>query len=224
MSYSIHNSTFRALDSGDVFTGNSEPVDRHEGVHISFKADTETKITLEWSSLGSVFDFVDVYDNLVAEKTHEFRVHNRSKIFRLKIENISAADQTYLRLTTKFINNVPNDQYQIDTNLNSDRNVFSNYTLTGNEWSRSFDVRTKTIGCIFGSVSNVNATISVECSADNVNFYETGLTTVGNPDIDNYYLNPVGEYPVYLEITLPYRYIRFHVSKSTDISLTFSAK
>lgn len=99
---SVLNSTTTLLTAGSTFTGEWEDVSQYDSVVVAAKTDQDGTYTVQFSPDGVNVDstLTRYYRTANINPPHRFTV-TRDYV-RITFENISASDQTYLRLQTTF--------------------------------------------------------------------------------------------------------------------------
>jgi hypothetical protein len=98
MTVSIKNSTNTALDNGQTWTGELEDVSKYESVTINYVSDTHGVLTVQFSVDGNNYEDynIDVTTNYIDN------VPIVSKYLKMKFENNSGDDQTFMRIQTLY--------------------------------------------------------------------------------------------------------------------------
>lgn len=104
--FSSYNYNNKPLDAGSTYLGSGENIELWANVHVVLKTDKLAKLTLEWSLNNVDFDFTEVYHHVKANTPFEIRSHHKAKFFRIRLENIDGANQTFCRLGVRYVNNM----------------------------------------------------------------------------------------------------------------------
>jgi hypothetical protein len=169
------NSSNRPLDDGTSFIGSPGNTNKYQGSLITCKTDQNAVLTVEWSDDLEHWDFSSSHAILadVAFKTLE---QNLGTFIKVSLENDSGSDQTYLRLITRFVNDVPDaivDTYTSTSLWDDQLIVNTNFTTTVDLINTNGNID------LFGSVSDAG-TLDIQVSDDDVawfNAYQINATT-----------------------------------------------
>ena len=114
------NSTTTALNNGQTFTGSWEDVSEFNSLIVATKTDQNGIITVEFSPDGTNADssLTRYYNTNQIEPPHRFTVTR--KYARVKFENNSGSNQTYIRLQTQFKVQTENLNAPLDSTLSQD--------------------------------------------------------------------------------------------------------
>ncbi len=105
---SVYNKTFTPLNAGHLWKGRSEVVDTYNVACVSCASDTNGLLSLLQSQNDINYDFAGLYD-IVGGTSFNVNEKLKAKYFRVMFENTSETNQTYLRLTTFYKNDVRDD-------------------------------------------------------------------------------------------------------------------
>lgn len=187
------------------------------GVLVSCHTDRASVLTLEWSPDNNNFDFTE---ELTVQANVPFNVHRRNlaTYFRVRLVNGAIGAQTFLRLHSRFVDDVPEDVLE-DINLKitacntnscnvavtpiigSHGNLWNNVNVASNVVSNTVDCQYVNNLCIFGNRSDGFNPMYINISQDNTNWYNTGTGIYANGDF-------------YTTIQVPARYVRLETSNA----------
>lgn len=105
---SVYNNTSIPLNAGDIWEGKSESVSKFSVAMVSCISDTSGSLQLYFSQNNVDFDFVKQYE---PKPGQPFVINQKveAKWFKAKFINISTVNQTYLRLTTIYKDDIRSD-------------------------------------------------------------------------------------------------------------------
>lgn len=105
---SINNNTFIPLIAGGIWEGKSESISKFNVAMVSCISDTSGSLQLYFSQNNIDFDFVKQYE---PKPGQPFVINQKveAKWFKAKFTNISNVNQTYLRLTTTYKDDIRSD-------------------------------------------------------------------------------------------------------------------
>ena len=101
MAQSITNNSNQLLTDTSIFEGYAENVINFASINVSCITDQNGLLYTEFSHDGTNWDHTETH-TLVASTTFHVQVLVRAKYYRVRVENNSGSDQTYLRLQSKF--------------------------------------------------------------------------------------------------------------------------
>lgn len=228
---SYKNQTIRSLNDTEIFTGIYEQIiSDYQTINILCKTDQDGVLTVEHSSDSINADYSDVF-NITADQGASLNVSTRGRYYRVKFENNSGSDQTYLRLSS-FLSRYPEriniedtinctiDTDSLDLVKHTSLTCFSASEITSNGYSSSFDISNYSNVSLFGKVSDLvessNSTLTIipQVSINNSTWYDTDLQMiVSNKDF-------------YTNLSTAGKYIRckYNVSGSVVVDLHIQAK
>ena len=211
--YNRLNSTSTLLVDGASYNGYSEYCNK-QGVLVSCKTDQDGVLTLFWSEDGVNFDFTDVF-NIVASTPFSLSTYNRGQYFKLSLLNNSGSDQTYLRLFSRFIDDVPDSSgnVQVTAVPSVQQVVWNNVGLTAGDFSPTIDLNHITHLELVGN-SIDSTVIKLWVSVDNSTFLQSSYT-----------INAVAIDTFHLSILSGMRYLRLQsVSDTANMYLAVGGK
>ena len=218
-SYIDRNNTYVVpLENGETFTGTLSNVDKYQGVLTTVKTDQDGVLTLEWSNDGANWDFSHTEDVTAGVALSVHKQH-LGTYYRVSMENDSGSDQTYLRLHSRFVNDI-NDLDGVTLTANNsitavptvEATLWDNEVILAEDTTASSNIQYCSKVHIVGSVSSA-CVIYIETSHDGTTWAESG-TTVN--------ISASGDYSV--DVTSHAKYIRFRCDTGCTITLHLFAK
>lgn len=105
---SVYNNTFVPLNAGEIWEGKSESVSKFDVAMVSCITDTSGSLQLYFSQNNINFDFVKEYE---LKPNQSFIINQKveAKWFKAKVTNNTSTNQTYLRLTTIYKDDIRSD-------------------------------------------------------------------------------------------------------------------
>jgi hypothetical protein len=98
---SVYNNTFVPLNAGGLWQGRAEVVNKYNVACVSCASDTDGLLSLLQSQNDINYDFAMSY-NITAGIPFNLNDRIKAKNYRVMFENTSASNQTYLRITTTY--------------------------------------------------------------------------------------------------------------------------
>jgi len=105
---SVYNNTFVPLNSGQIWEGRSESISKFTVASVSCITDVSGILNLYFALDNVNFDFVKIYQ---LRPNEPFIINQKveGKYFKVKVTNNSEVNQTYLRLTTTYKEDIRSD-------------------------------------------------------------------------------------------------------------------
>ena len=105
---SVYNNTFVPLNAGQIWEGKSESISKFNVASVSCITDVSSILNLYFSLNNIDFDFVKTYE---LKPNEPFIINQKveGKWFKAKVTNNSGVNQSYLRLTTTYKDDVRSD-------------------------------------------------------------------------------------------------------------------
>lgn len=165
-----YNSTNVALDDTEVFEGGASDVNRFHGIQVTCVTDQNGLLTIEWSNDLTNWDFVKEHP-VVASTSFDCTEQNLGRYVKVSLENNSGANQTFLRLHTRFVNEIPNKNQNQQVYVSS--TLWDNELVADEQSTESVDLlNTDGRVDIIGSAST-SGTINIELSHDDTTFVQS---------------------------------------------------
>ncbi len=170
-----YNSTTIALADTEVFEGSASDVNRFHGVQITCITDQNGLLTIEWSNDLTNWDFVKEHQ-VLGGVAFDCTEQNLGRYVKVSLENNSGSNQTFLRLHTRFLNDLPDKTPQPYVSSI----LWDNVAVEDDESSPSIDLLTTEGRVDFLGSASSSGTINIELSHDNTNFIKSSnsLTVV----------------------------------------------
>lgn len=166
--FSVYNNTNNPLEDGEIFTGMNEDVSKYDSIIITCKSSTNSQLSIEYSSDKTNYDYIITHD-LIANNDFSEIIINRLKYVRIKITNNSGSNQTYLRLSTKLVNNLQNNSNNEILN-----NLSTSTLLDIDETFNSGIVNVSKFSSLsislFSDVDSVDGGVKLKFSQDGINY------------------------------------------------------
>lgn len=161
------NSTTEPLENGSTFNGSPRKIsDLYQGSLITCKTDQNGILTVEWSDDLIHWDFSATH-NIAAGIPYKCQEQNLGTFIKVSLENNSGSDQTYLRLMTRFISDIPDanvDTFTSQILWSGQLIVNTNYTPTIDLLNTNGNVD------LFGNLSDSGA-LTIQVSDDDNDWY-----------------------------------------------------
>jgi len=123
--YNRLNRSSTPLASNGLFLGSGEYTEK-VGVLVTCFTDRACVLTMEWSTDNENYDFGDSINVQANTPVYAHR-RNQAMYFRVRLQNGSVGAQTFLRLHTRFVDDVPEDSNEaINGNIVSFMNMVEN--------------------------------------------------------------------------------------------------
>ncbi len=204
----ILNSTTKPLDNGQTFNGAPSNTNKYQGSLITCKTDQDGFLTVEWSNDNQNWDFTSSHV-VVAGVAYKCMEQNLGTYIKVSLLNSSGSDQTYLRLTTRFINDVPDaivDTFKSITLWDNQLIVNTNYTASVDLLNTNGKID------IFGNLSDAG-TLDIQISNDDLNWYNA------------YQINASSSGDVFARLEISSRFIKcVYSGVDNTITLNLSVK
>jgi hypothetical protein len=119
---SVYNNTFIPLNAGALWQGRAEVVNKYNVACVSCASDTDGLLSLLQSQNDINYDFAGLY-NITGGTPFNINDRIKAKNYRVMFENTSNTNQTYLRITTTYKDDI-RDNLDIRS-LDSDKDTLS---------------------------------------------------------------------------------------------------
>lgn len=202
------NSSTKPLDNGQSFNGAPSNTNKYQGSLITCVSDQDGFLTVEWSNDNEHWDFSSQHV-VVASVPYKCMEQNLGTYIKVSLLNTSGSDQTYLRLTTRFINDVPDAI--VDTFKST--LLWDNQLIVNTNYTSSVDLlNTNGKIDIMGNFSDAG-TLDIQLSNDDMNWYNA------------YQLNASSAGNVFCKLETSSRFIKcVYSGVDNTITLILSAK
>lgn len=172
------NSTTSPLLDGDTFYGSSNNINKYQGVLVTCKTDQSGLLSIAWSNDLSNFDHVASHP--VTGGTAFYVVkQNLGTYVKVSFENNSGVNQTYLRLYTRYVNDVPDGVSVTIDPIFIRSQLWNNYSITNGTTSDSVELTGASMFDIFGTCTGA-CILLVQVSDDDAVFYDSSFSLVCN--------------------------------------------
>jgi len=102
---SVYNNTFTPLNAGALWQGRAEVVNKYNVACVTCSSDTNGLLSLLQSQNDINYDFAESF-NIVGGTPFNINDRIKAKNYRVMFENTSGSNQTYLRITTTYKNDI----------------------------------------------------------------------------------------------------------------------
>lgn len=163
------NTTHTELLNGETFTGSASQTYKFQGVLVTCITDQNGTLTIEWTDDYENWDFQSIH-SIQANSPFSITKQNLGTYLRVSLENNSGSDQTFLRLNTRLINDVPDNNESVPVN----HILFENSVVADNDTSSPVDITKFNKFDIYGNMSVGEGSLIIQVSNDGSTFYSTG--------------------------------------------------
>ena len=145
---------------------------------VTCKTDQSGLLTIAWSNDLSNFDHTTSHS--VTGGSGFFIVkQNLGTFVKVSFENNSGVDQTYLRLYTRLVNDVPDGTSVTIEPTFIRSQLFNNFSITNGTTSNSVELTGATIFDLFGTCTGA-CILLIQVSDDDIIFYDSSFSLICN--------------------------------------------
>lgn len=217
---SKRNSNYRALSNSEYWFGLPEKVGSYQGVTVNCKSDTDCTLECQWSNDGTNWDFVET-STVTANNPFVKTYANKASYYRLKIENTSGSNQSYLSSASRFVADVP-DHVTLNMDAQDKERVitaipyffskpFNNDSVVASTDTPQWDV-SKFNNFTFCGWTNGTTFLKLLVSDNATDWFEN----------ETIYINTGGQFYVHTQNAS--RYLKVRVMQACDITLAVMGK